>query len=90
MVLLQLVDSFVGYFAPHSEQYFTFARQDFAQQLVQNMEASEKLQGVIKMAQKCNPGAQAFRVFPVYFHFFFYLRFGFCFLEIYFFVCFLF
>ena len=47
MVLLQLVDSFVGYCAPHFEQYFAFARQDFAPQLLQNTAASEELRGAI-------------------------------------------
>ena len=47
VVLLQLVDLFVGYCAPHFEQYFAFARQDFAPQLLQNMAASEELRGAI-------------------------------------------
>ena len=46
MVLLQLVGSFEGYCAPQFEQYFAFARQDFAPQLLQNMAASEKLRGL--------------------------------------------
>ena len=75
MVLLQLVDLFVGYCAPHFEQYFAFARQDFAPQLLQNMAASEELRGAIKMARKRNPGAQALRVFPVYFRFALHFRF---------------
>ena len=67
--ILYLVDSFVGHCAPHFEQYFAFARQEFAPQLLQNMVASEEP----------NPGAQALRVFPVYFRFVLHFRFLFLF-----------
>ena len=63
--ILDLDDSFVRHCAPHFEQYFASARQEFAPQLLQNMAASGEP----------NPGAQALRVFPVYFRFVLHFRF---------------
>ena len=77
MVLMQLVDSFEGYCAPQFEQYFAFARQDFAPQLLQN-------QGETGRSENAILELRPFESVSCFL--FFYLRFAFLF-AFSFFVC---
>ena len=87
VVLLQLVDSFVGYCAPHFEQYFAFARQDFAVQLLQNMAASEELWGAITQSWSSSP-PRFCCLLPFRFAVPFSFLFAFCyFVRVFFFIC---